>query len=121
MAKGDLTPKKYQVVLGVTNTDVIPAIVANKRLHITGIKVINANTATKYFTLYSVPTGQTASDTYLLSPKQSKLDGTTAAYGSGIYSDSISTFLDVGDKIQGIAESTTSITVMITALEEALL
>jgi hypothetical protein len=120
MAVGDLTPKKYQVVLGATDTDVVAAIAANKRLHITGIRVINANSATKYFSLHLVPSGQTVADLRLLSPKQSKLDGTGDASGGGIYSDSMPFALDTGDKISGIAESATSITVLITGLEEAL-
>lgn len=120
MAKGDLLPKKFQVVLGTSNTNIVPAIALTKRFHVTNIRVINVNSATQTFHLYCVPSGQSESDQYLCSPKLSKIDGTSAEFGGGYYDDNMKFALEVGDKISGIASATTSIIVMITGLEESL-
>jgi hypothetical protein len=120
MAKGDLTPVQYQVVLGTSNTVIVPAIAANTRLHGTAIKVINANASSQTFHLYSVPSGQAETDQYLISPKLSKLDGTSCVNGGGMYSDTTLFMLNTGDKISGISSAASSMTVVIVGLQEVL-
>ena len=113
-----VTPKiLYQGQPGTTDTDLY-TVPTGKKVHITSIRAVNNDTATKWFKLNVVPNGGTISnaDVYV---NTTKLVGTGDTNGGGKYSDTDPFPLNTaGDKITGIQETSGAITVTIIGLEE---
>jgi hypothetical protein len=107
----------YQGQPGAVNTDLY-TVPAAKKATITGILGANTDAATKYFSLHLVQNGDAVANDVALAMNQ-KLVGTGDAGGGGVW-----TFVwpipmnTAGDKISGIQETATAITVTIVGFEE---
>lgn len=89
-----------------------------KKSHITSILCGNTDTTTKWITINIVPNGGTTSNANILGGKQKKLVGTGDTSGGGEWLYEVTTPLAAGDKIGGIQELATAISVTIIGLEE---
>lgn len=100
-----------------TDTDLY-TVPSGKKATITGILAANTNTATKYFTLHLVQNTDSVADDVCLAKLQ-KLVGTSDSSGGGTWTMEFPIPLNtVGDKISGIQETATAITVTIIGFEE---
>ncbi len=98
-----------------TNLYVVPDA---KKATVTSILAVNTGTATKYFSLDLVKFGDSPADDTKLA-KMIKLVGTENAAGGGIWTMEFPIPLNtIGDKISGIQETATAITITIIGFEE---
>lgn len=108
----------YQGQPGATDTDLY-TVPSGKKATITSIIVANTNAATKYLTLHLVQNGASVADSKVLA-KMQKLVGTDDGGGGGMWVfDTPIPLNTVGDKISGIQETATAISVLIIGFEEA--
>lgn len=91
---------------------------SGKKAHITAILCGNTDAATKWITLNVVPSGGAASNGNVLGGKQKKLGGTSGEGGGEEWLYEVPTPLNAGDRISGIQELATAISVTIIGLEE---
>lgn len=91
---------------------------SGKKATITSIHCVNTNSATKYFSLHIVQSGDTIADDVCIAKTQ-KLVGTSDTAGGGTWTLEIPIPLNtVGDVINGIQETTAAITITIIGYEE---
>lgn len=107
----------YQGLPGTANTDLYIVPTA-KKTTVTAILAGNTDTATHWLSLNVVPSGGTVSNSNILGGKQKKLVGTGDTVGGGEWLYEVPTPLAVGDKISGIQELATAISVTIIGMEE---
>lgn len=108
----------YQGQPGAVDTDLY-VVPAGKKATVTSIIVANTDAATKYFTLHVVQNGDTVADDVVLC-KMQKLDGTGSVGGGGFMAIEVPFPLaNVGDKISGVQETATAVTVTVIGIEEA--
>jgi len=108
----------YQGQPGTADT-ALYTVPAGKKATITAIHACNTDTATKYFSAHLVQNGGAVADATAMAKLQ-KLVGTSDATGGGTWDWEIPLPLNtVGDKISGIQETATAITVTIIGFEEA--
>lgn len=108
----------YQGQLGATDTNLY-TVPTGYKATITHIHACNTNTATKYFSLHLVQNADSVADDVALAKTQ-KLVGTGDDAGGGTWDWDIPIPLNtVGDKISGIQETATAITVTIIGFTEA--
>lgn len=109
----------YQGQPGATNTNLY-VVPAGQKTTVTSIIMTNTDAATKWVTLHIVKTGDTVADDIALC-KMQKLDGTGSVGGGGFMAIEVPFPLSsVGDKVSGIQEKATAVTVTIIGFEEAI-
>lgn len=91
-----------------------------KKTRISSIVVVNVDANTKYFTLHLIPSGSSLSDATALSPKQCKLNGTSATNGGGFFAYEVPFPMVTGDKITILSETANTMNIKIVGLEEAI-
>lgn len=107
----------YQGQPAATNTDLYTVPSGTKAV-VTGIRACNTATTTKWFSLHVVQSGGSVADATCLA-KMQKLVGTDHASGGGTWTDLFPVPLNtVGDKISGIQQTATSVTVTIIGYTE---
>jgi len=116
MAKVD---KTIHMIADTTIKDLY-TVPASTKSRIASIVVGNVNSATKYFTLYHLPSGQAVADTYVIGGKLKKLEGTLGDYGAGEYVYEVPFPMAVGDKLTIVSETANTMVVKATVIEEGI-
>ena len=101
---------------GATDTDLY-TVPTGYKARITQIHACNTNSATKYFSLHVVESGDSVADDVCFAKNQ-ELEGTSSVKGGEAWDSDITIPLVAGDKISGIQETATAITVMIFGILE---
>ena len=109
----------YQGQPAATDT-ALYTVPASTKTTITSIIATNTNSATKYFTIHLVQNGGSiANNTALM--YQQKLNGTGDVGGAGLFAFEVPIILlTTGDKLSGIQETATAITITIMGYTEAI-
>ena len=101
---------------GATDTDLY-TVPTGYKARVTQIHAANTNSATKYFSLHIVESGDSVADDVCFAKNQ-ELEGTSSVKGGETWDSDIVIPLVAGDKISGIQETATAVTLTIIGVVE---